>query len=94
MSVRLTKKQRKAIGDRFRAARHLARLTLKEVGEPIGAAPPTVFGYEHGIIPESPERRAKLAVVLGVAERVLYREVYELQASEDARARALLKEPA
>jgi transcriptional regulator with XRE-family HTH domain len=86
----ITKKQRRAIGERVQAHRHLARLTLRYVAVEVGGvSTATVAAWEQGIVPE-PERRAKLAAVLGVDEAKLYREVYEALAARDARARARL----
>ena len=93
----LTKKQRKAIGDRVRSAREdLARLTMREVAAEVGVSTTTVFSWEQGTcVPETAERRAKLADVLGVEERLLFREVYQAIEVREQRARArLLAEPA
>jgi transcriptional regulator with XRE-family HTH domain len=83
--IRLTRDERASQGDRLKAARDVAGLTMRGVAYKLGVSVNAVTEYEHGSTPPA-ERRAILADLYGIDEEVLF---CEWHARMDA-ARALL----
>jgi transcriptional regulator with XRE-family HTH domain len=89
-TLRLSKAERDAMGERVRAARSVSGLTLRDVAADLGVSTNSVSQWEHGALP-SPAKRAELAHLYDVAEARLFAEYFALV--EEARA-ILNDEPA
>ncbi|HEY2300796.1 MAG TPA: helix-turn-helix transcriptional regulator [Acidimicrobiales bacterium] len=85
-NFRLNRDERTAMGDRLRAARHVADLTLRQVATATAVSVNAVDQWEHGALP-GPELRAVLAELYGQPETVLFAE----HETKMEAARALLR---
>jgi transcriptional regulator with XRE-family HTH domain len=85
-NLRLTRAERATMGDRLRAARHVAGLTLREVADTAGVSVNAVEQWEHGSLPQ-PTLRAGLAQLYGQPEELLFAE----HETKMEAARALLR---
>lgn len=82
---KLSQRERGALGERLRAARYVAGLTIAEVAVRTNVSSNSVMSWEHGSVPQ-PKTRAELAAVYGVPEEVLFAEV---EAKSEAARRLL-----
>ena len=85
MTLRLTRDERTAMGERLRAARDVSGLSLRQIADATGVSFTTVPEWEHGSLPR-PDIRARLADLYDVDEDILFAE-YE---SRVAAAKALI----
>lgn len=84
--IRLTKKEKQAMGRRLKAARDVAGLGLRDVVCKLGTSTSTVQGWEEGAFP-GPAFRAQLAQLYGRPQELLWTEYY----AHIEAARALLE---
>ena len=85
-TYRLTSAERETMGDRVRAARCVAGLTIRDIGTDLGVTPNSVSQWEHGSLPGA-IHRAKLAKLLGFPETKLFAEHHAMI----TKARALIE---
>ena len=71
---RLTVSDRIAMGERVRAARYVAQLSMRELGIKCGVSLHTVQNWERGSVPRDAIIRGRVCDVLGVDEGVLFAE--------------------
>jgi transcriptional regulator with XRE-family HTH domain len=75
---------RMAMGERLRAARYVAELSIRELAEKLKVSAHTVQNWERGQIPRDPRTRAELCEVLNVDEAMVFAEFFAK--IEEARA--------
>lgn len=84
--IRLTKKEKLAMGTRLRAARDVNGFGVREVACRMSVSTSTVNGWEQGALPGE-ELRAQVATLYGRPETLLFAEYY----AHIEAARALLE---
>lgn len=72
------------MGSRFRAARYVSKLSVRDLGEKAGVSIHSVQNWERGSVPRDPGLRALVCEVLGVEEEVLWAEYFAK--AEEAKA--------
>jgi transcriptional regulator with XRE-family HTH domain len=80
----LTLTERMTMGDRLRAARFVAELTIRAVAQKLSVSPHTVQNWERGQIPRDPDLRGRLCDLLKVDEHMVFAEFFAK--IEEARA--------
>jgi transcriptional regulator with XRE-family HTH domain len=85
MLNQLTDQERSAMAQRLRAARELARLSIRLVASELSVNVKSVVNWESGMVP-SPDNRAALVQLYGVEDGILFSEL----AAREAAARKLL----
>lgn len=73
-----------AMGERLRAARYVAEMSIRELAEKLGVSPHTVQNWERGQIPRDPRMRGVLCDTLNVDEAMVFAEFFAK--IEEARA--------
>lgn len=84
--IKLSAEEKAAMGERIRAGRYVAGLSIRDLAHALGVTPAAYMKWEHGSVPQ-PVARARLAKLYGVDEPLLFA---EYEAHMEA-ARALLR---
>jgi transcriptional regulator with XRE-family HTH domain len=80
----LSLEDRMLMGERLRAARYVAQLSIRELSEKLAVSPHTVQNWERGQVPRDPRHRAILCDALNVDETMVFAEYFAK--IEEARA--------